>query len=290
MCDIWDPTCLIADVAEQATDSVIGKMAESVLQAQTTLIREAITGWVRVPTGDISSVALTLQGWMLPFTIVITGGGIMWQALQIIISRKPGPFAAILKGLITTVLWAGVAVGGSNMLIKFTDDYSVWILAKGLDISAVGRDASGRLIFTEANNDILTTRMMALLVPTAAAPGLVLILETLVVIATIVQIALLIFRAPSMVILAGMLPLAASGNFSRATSGWLHKILSWQLSLIFYKPIAATVYATAFKLIGSRDSTMTQWLGGAAMLVLSVIALPVMMKFFNWTVGAAIGL
>jgi hypothetical protein len=32
---------------------------------------------------------------------------------------------------------------------------------------------------------------------------------------------------------------------------------------------------------------MTQWLGGAAMLVLSVIALPVMMKFFNWTVGAA---
>src|SRR5690606_5706288 len=112
-------------------------------------------------------------------------------------------------------------------------------------------------------------------------------------------------REASIVILAGLLQLSAAGTVTRGTSGWFQKVLSWMLTLVAYKPVAATVYATAFLMLGgsSDDGTLFRHAGeaaggdaegvtelrwivmGLAVLLMSIIALPVMMKFFSWTVG-----
>jgi hypothetical protein len=102
----------------------------------------------------------------------------------------------------------------------------------------------------------------------------------------IIQAILLLFRQAALIILAGMLPLAAAGMLTTATRPWFKKVTGWGLALIFYKDAAAAVYAAAFLLIG--DSTNLQAvLMGFAMLVISLIAFPVLLKFFTWTTGAA---
>jgi hypothetical protein len=85
-------------------------------------------------------------------------------------------------------------------------------------------------------------------------------------------------------ILAGVLPLAAAGSLAPLTRPWVRKIISWMLALIWYKPAAAAVYAVAFTMIGSGKSPRTV-LMGFVMLVLSVLTLPALMKFFTWTTG-----
>ena len=95
----------------------------------------------------------------------------------------------------------------------------------------------------------------------------------------------MLFRQGAIVILAGVLPLAAAGTLNPATRPWFRKVTGWMLALIMYKPAAAAVYATAFTLIGTGRNLQTV-LTGFAMVVMSLLALPVLMRFFTWTTGA----
>ena len=101
---------------------------------------------------------------------------------------------------------------------------------------------------------------------------------------SLVQAVLMLFRQAALVILAGVLPLAAAGSIAPLTRPWVRKVTAWMLALIFYKPAAAAVYATAFTMVGSGGSRETM-LMGFVMLLLSVLTLPALMKFFTWTTG-----
>jgi len=94
----------------------------------------------------------------------------------------------------------------------------------------------------------------------------------------------MLFRQASLVILAGVLPLAAAGTLTPATRGWFKKVTGWMLALIFYKPAAAAVYAAAFTLTGTGTGVRAI-LMGFAMVGLSLLALPVLMRLFTWTTG-----
>ena len=94
----------------------------------------------------------------------------------------------------------------------------------------------------------------------------------------------MLFRQGALVVLAGVLPLAAAGMLTPATRGWFRRVTGWMLALIFYKPAAAAVYATAFTMIGTGKDPRTV-LMGFAMVFLSLLALPVLMRFFTWTTG-----
>ncbi|NUR28370.1 MAG: hypothetical protein HOV83_21430 [Catenulispora sp.] len=287
MCDFLDLGCVAGQAAQAASKSFLQELVLGFVQSQGTLITTTITAWVHVPSPQITSVAETLRRWMLPFTIFIAIGGIMWQALQMIISRKPTPFAGVIKGLVTVTLWGGVAVLGSQVLLHFADNYSTWILAQGLGFNAVDIDGDGITDFTNDQSAYLNGRLTAMLMLSTGAPGLQLIIVILALVANLVQLALLLFRSSGVIILAGMLQLSAAGSFTPATSSWLRKILTWQLSLIFYKPVAATVYAVAFKMVGAPDGSLTSVMVGLAMLLLTLIALPALNRFFNWPFGAS---
>lgn len=111
------------------------------------------------------------------------------------------------------------------------------------------------------------------------------VLGLLLMIAGLVQAVLMMFREGALVILAGVTVLAAAGTFTHATRPWLPRVLGWMLALICYKPAAALVYASALALVGEGDDPRTV-LVGLTMLVLAIVALPALMKFFTWTTGA----
>jgi len=94
----------------------------------------------------------------------------------------------------------------------------------------------------------------------------------------------MLFRQGALVVLAGTLPLAAAGTLTPATRPWFKKVTGWMMALIFYKPCAAAVYAAAFTMAGTGKN-LTTILAGLAMIALSLVALPALMRFFTWTTG-----
>src|SRR5262249_8521995 len=158
---------------------------------------------------------------------------------------------------------------------KAGDGYSKWILQQ-----AVFRDGA-----PHTNKEVSAAFAGALTAMVASpagaiAPFVSVIFGVVVLFAVLIQALLMVFREGSIPILAGLLQLAATGKFTQTTSPWLPKVTGWLLSLATYKVIAATVYATAFTMMASPDKSGRNFLMGIAVLLLSIVALPVMMKFF----------
>src|SRR5205085_2693041 len=85
--------------------------------------------------------------------------------------------------------------------------------------------------------------------------------------------------------LAALLPLAASGSINESTKPWLNRMLPWLLTLVLYRPMAALIYMIGFTFLGTGNDVTTV-MTGLMVLVLAVVAMPAMMRFFSWA-GAA---
>ena len=288
MCDPWDLQCQFTEGAQEAAgavaESMIGQFADMVRDAQTWVITSTVTWWLSLPPVDVASApaARTVQQWMLPFALLVAVGGIMWQSLLMIINRKGEPLVTVVKGLFSTALWGAVSLTATQLVLKLCDSYSEWVLTRGMDCDpGIGQD-------TACKTDALANRLQLMLSPAvSAAPILVSVLGLLVLLASVAQAMLLLFRNGAIIILAGMMQLAASGTFTGATSNWFRRTFGWLTALTFYEPFAATSYAVGFMLIGDpQNQDVTTWFTGAGMTGLSLVALPAMMRYFNWTVGA----
>jgi len=190
--------------------------------------------------------------------------------VRMAIARRANPLLDVTGGLLTLAAVTTVGTVVPALLLKAGDAWSAWVL----QASSGGQFAQ---------------RLASLLVlGNTTAPAVVLIFGVIAITLSLVQAVLMLFRQAALVILAGVLPLAAAGSVAPLTRPWIRKITSWMLALICYKPAAAAVYAAAFTMAGSGRSPRTV-LMGFVMLLLSVITLPALMKFFTWTTGAVAG-
>jgi hypothetical protein len=284
MCTPWDTGCIAAEIATAASNTILGQISQMVITAETFLIDVSASWWVLVPSiklypsaanlspdaAPIDAVA-RIRALMLPIAAIIATGGMLWNGLLMVLSRKPAPLVNVLRGLWNTALWSAVGVFGTNLLLYATDQFSVYVITSAL--RSVGEPSFAK-------------RLGSLIVPVTGPIGLVMLVGTIAMICAFIQAILMLFRDGSVLILAATTPLAASGSFTNATSGWLPKLLKWQLALIFYKPIASMVYAVAIWMQGENRSTDPRVLFmGIAMMLVALVALPVLLRFFNWTIG-----
>jgi hypothetical protein len=227
-------------------------------------------GWMRT-CATTSSPATQLRVWMLPITVLVATLGVLWQAITLTVTRRGEPLTQALRGLATLAVHSALGIVGTQLALFAADSYTTWIL--------------GQAIFGSSADPVtsLGTALSSLSPATSGAVVVVLVLlNTVVVLGAFIQLLLLIFRDASVVVLSGLLQLAASGSTTRFTAGWLPSVGSWLMALIAYKPIAATVYAAAFAFLagpGPMDPFV-----GVVMLLLALFALPAMMRLFTWTV------
>jgi hypothetical protein len=280
-------------VATAVSTSIFGQISSMVTTAEMWLIDVSASWWVMVPSislypdanntnpdaAPIDAVA-NLHALIMPITLVVAVGGMLWNGLLMVLSRKPAPLLNVMRGLWNTALWAAVGVFGTQLLLAGSDAFSTYVITTAL--KSVGNPSFGK-------------RLSSMVVPVTGHPGglpigLVMLIGSIAMVCAFVQAILMLFRDGSVLILAAVTPLAAAGSFTNATNGWKNKIVSWQLALIFYKPLAAIVYAVSIWLTGENNSTdLRVLLFGMAMMVIALIALPVLMRFFSWTVGSLQG-
>jgi len=232
------------------------------------VVSSTVDWWIQAPSPDLAAEPAVgaLQRWMLPVTMAVAVLAMLAAAGKMALTRKANPLIDVGSGLALIAATSAAGVLVPSMLLKAGDAWSSWVLA-----TSTGGQFGARL----------TT----LLTLPGAASGVVLVLGIVAIIMAAVQAVLMLFRQAALVVLAGVLPLAAAGTLTPATRAWFRRVTGWMLALIFYKPAAAAVYATAFTMIGSGNDPRTT-LMGFAMVLVSLLALPALLKFFTWTTGA----
>ncbi|HEU5023621.1 MAG TPA: hypothetical protein VFV01_01745 [Spirillospora sp.] len=264
----WGPP--MPDIPGEIGSNALEDAAKAFQSAVGWLISHTASWWVRASSPNLQSEAAIgyLQLLVRPLTIAVAVLALLVVAARMALTRKAIPAVDAGRGLV--VLAAVTAIGTvlPNLLLQWGDQWCGWVL-----------DASSQGDFAKRMAEIV-------IIPTGVPAALVLVLCLVALFIGIVQALLLLFRGAALIILAGLLPLAAAGMITTATRSWFTRVAGWMLALIFYKPAAAAVYATAFTLIGSGKSLHSVLLGFAMMLI-SLIAFPVLLKFFTWTTGGA---
>ena len=270
---VTDPACIVGSIVKSATGGVAGDVLSGIAQAVTDgvkwIVTSTATWWLRIPSPNLAGepAIAAMQRWLLPVTAAIAVAGVIAAGARMALTRRAGPLVDVTGGLFTLAAASTVGLAVATLLLKAGDAWSAWVL----HVSTGGH---------------FTQRLTLLLnFGGSAAPAVVLVFGLVAIVLSLVQAVLMLFRQLALIILAGVLPLAAAGSIAPMTRAWVRKVTTWMLALICYKPAAAAVYATAFTLFGSGGSPQTA-LMGLVTLLMSVLTLPALMRFFTWTTGA----
>lgn len=184
----------------------------------------------------------------------------------------------LVAALIRALLASSAGLGAVVILLQVGDSYSRWVL---------DRSVSGG--FTEGLKKLLMS-------PAANSLQIFVIVAGIIaLIVSLIQICLLVVRSALSVLLAGTLPLAYSATNTQWGKQWSQKHASWLIAFVLYKPVAATIYAAAFKVTGSAltgklegaAESIVGLMSGLVLMVAALFALPAMMRLIVPAVGAA---
>ncbi|MFC4945835.1 hypothetical protein [Pseudonocardia sp. GCM10023141] len=265
-CGTFDLTCHIQATATSALDT----MADRIAQGAADLVVAVSTWWVRADSvNPMDSAVLAAQGATHTIIVVIIIASILIQAIRLILSRKAEPLIMVATGLIRYAL-----VSGAGLV--------------ALQSALVAGDAvATQLLDGAANNFALMMRDLLIADHTEISTFVVLLIALIAAIAAVVQWILMMLRQAGLLVLAAMLPLAASGSLTKSTRAWLSRLLSWLVAMAAYKPTAAFIYYIGFSYLSSPFSNdpggLATMLTGIVVLLLAIIAMPVLLKFFSWT-------
>jgi hypothetical protein len=272
---LLEPVCLeakgigaaVGAGAGAAAGNVLSSIASAVQSGIAWIVDNSVDWWIKVPSPDLAAEPAVgrLQELMLPITVAVAVLGLIIAGGKMALTRKANPLVDVASGLVTIAATTAVGVILPTLLLEAGDAWSDWVL----NASTGGQ---------------FTARMTEVLELGGAQPAVVVILGIVAIVISALQAVLMLFRQASLVVLAGVLPLAAAGTLTPATRPWFKKVTGWMLALIFYKPAAAAVDAAAFTMIGTGKDVRTVFMG-FAMVGMSLLALPVLMKFFTWTTG-----
>ncbi|UZF59381.1 hypothetical protein LH935_28190 (plasmid) [Gordonia polyisoprenivorans] len=253
---------LLGNWFAQACETV-GKFAGDLLVA-------SMTWWLKTDSIDVTSGGI-LAG-QKPTQIVvmmILALGIIGSATAMALNRRPGPAAELAIGALKFILicsLSGIVLTGA---LHAADDFSK-------QITVAGADQFGPNVKTMLG------------INTIQNPGGVLILGLLAALLAFVQWLIGFARQAGLVVLFALLIFAAAGQVSSWGRQWFPRIVSMMIALILYKPFAACLYSIGFKLMGDEQS-LSSLMVGIMTIGLTLLALPVMLKFFDFVSTGAGG-
>ncbi|MET3810915.1 hypothetical protein [Arthrobacter sp. UYEF3] len=278
-CSLGDMTCVVGNIASGAINDAITNLAKSIMEGMSQMVTTLSTFWVSMPTANLASqdgvtpspvvgfVHSELGYWTLALAVlsVILGGTRMiWE-------QRGAPLKELLRSLLTLTLVSGLGLAVISILVIAADAFSASIIDRATDGKGFAH-AMGILVMTNQ---------------TGVGVFILIILGLVGLLASLVQIVLMIVRGGMLVILAGILPTTASFTNTEMGRQWFQKAVGWTIAFILYKPAAAVVYAVAFKLMGSSGgNVLLRSITGFALMIVALLALPALMRFVTPMVGA----
>jgi len=222
-----------------------------------------MTFWINVPEPNLSTpggAVATIEGLTRPLVAGAAIIGLLIGGARLALTaHQTESLQQIGRGLVlmTAVTAAGTAF--VQVLLVAFDAFAKRILDSGFDGTSVG------------------TRLAELGALPAVGGGLLFLLAFFGMIASLIQVGIMLIRGAVLAVLVGLLPIAAGASITGTGFEWFKKLWGWILSFSLYKLAAAVVYASAFVMIGdSRD--LAGVVGGFSLLILAILALPALLR------------
>lgn len=269
-------------------------MAQAVADAVGNVVKTLGTFWVNVGTPALTSApggstasdpVLFLQNSLYFWTASLAVMSVLVGAGKMMIERRGAPLRDLVRSLATLIVVSGAGVAAVGLLTVAADQFSSWIITNSTN-------------GTSFNENI--TALLALSATSPIGSIMIILLGLIAILASVMQIVLMIVRGGLLVILTGIFPTAAAFSNTEAGRGWFQKCTAWLIAFILYKPAAAIIYATAFQLSGSKifgnvgdgkdfGSALLATVTGLALMIIALFAMPALMRFVTPMVGAVAG-
>jgi hypothetical protein len=278
-CKFGDIGCGFGNALSDLADDAMGNMAKAIMEGMSQMVTTLSTFWVSMPTVNLASedgttaspVVSMVNSELMVWTVTLAVLAVILGGIRMIWEQRGAPLKDLLRSLITLTLVSGLGLGVISILVIAADAFSAAIIDRSTD----GKG------FAEAMNILVITNQ----------PGvgvfILIVLGLIGLIASLVQIVLLVVRSGMLVILAGILPTTAAFTNTEMGRQWFQKAVGWTIAFILYKPAAAIVYSVAFLLMGnnSGQDALIGSITGFTLMVVALFALPALMRFVTPMVG-----
>jgi type IV secretion system protein TrbL len=283
-CEVWDAACWGAqgagNVAAGIADDAINNLAKAIMEGMSQMVTTLSTFWVSMPTVNLASedgttpspVVSMVNSELMVWTLTLAVLAVILGGIRMIWEQRGAPLKDLLRSLVTLTLVSGLGLGVISILVIAADAFSAAIIERSTD----GKG------FAESMKILVLTNQ------TGVGVFILIVLGLIGLIASLVQIVLMVVRSGMLVILAGILPTTAAFTNTEMGKQWFLKAVGWTIAFILYKPAAAIVYSVAFLLMGnsSGKDALIGSITGFTLMVVALFALPVLMRFVTPMVAA----
>ncbi len=282
-CDRADPSCTDdGGIIGGFVDDAVQGLANALREGSEFIIKTTAAWWINIdsidlsegnvsnPSPDAGSPVQRLNQLVLPISFAVAIAGMIWGGIRLAVKKKSDAAWDLGTGVIRLATVSAIYVAAPTALLSGGDAFAEWVLDKAV------------------NGDVVAKMGQIATLGGFTSAGAVIIAAIVMMIAGAIQAILMLLREGGVIVLSSLLVLSAAGGFNPATRSWFPRVSGWLLALCLYKPIAALCYGAAFVLIGDQDDDPRTVFAGLTMLLLSIVALPAMMKFFSWAAPAAI--
>lgn len=274
---IWNPA---GDWLSALADDAMGNMAKAIMEGMSQMVTTLSTFWVSMPTVNLASsdgatpspIVSMVNSELMLWTLTLAVLAVILGGIRMIWEQRGAPLKDLLRSLITLALVSGLGLGVISILVIAADAFSAAIIDRSTD----GKG------FAESMSLLVVSGQ------TGVGVFILIVLGLIGLIASLVQVVLMVVRSGMLVILAGILPTTAAFTNTEMGRQWFQKAVGWTIAFILYKPAAAIVYSVAFLLMGNnsgKDSLITS-ITGFTLMIVALFALPALMRFVTPMVGA----
>lgn len=278
-CGLIDAGCAVGNWVSGLADDAMGNMAKAIMEGMSQMVATLSTFWVSMPTVNLTSqdgtaaspVVSMVNGELMVWTVALAVLAVIIGGIRMIWEQRGAPLKELLRSLITLTLVSGLGLGVISILVVAADAFSAAIINRSTDGKGFA-DAMKLLVMTNQ---------------TGVGVFILIILGLIGLLASLVQVVLMVVRSGMLVILAGILPTTAAFTNTEMGRQWFQKAIGWTIAFILYKPAAAIVYSVAFLLMGSSGkNALIGSITGFTLMVVALFAMPALMRFVTPMVGA----
>lgn len=291
-CTPLDFHCTVGSFIADSAGDALKNMAKAIGEATDNVLKTLGTFWINVGTPDLTAIpggstasdpVAFIQNSLWFWTLALAVFSVLIGAGKMMIERRGAPLRELTRSLVTLIVVTGAGVAAIGILVVAADQFSVWII----DRSTQGRSFGQNL-----------RTMLNLSGSSAMGSIMIILLGLIAILSSCVQIVLMIIRGGLLVVLTGIFPTAAAFTNTESGKAWFGKCVAWLIAFILYKPAAAVIYATAFRLTttnvfntaGTGDTFDASFLSavvGLGLMIMALFAMPALMRFVTPMVSAA---
>ena len=264
-CDKLDVVCKakesIGNAVGGAVQSGAENLGEVMMAAWDSLMKSFLTSWldvgllVRLDAGSVPWLTEQLHTFSVFFAVV----GVMIACIWTMVHARGDKAIQVSKSLFRVFLVTTLGTVLIQVVLAGGDSFSQWVLDSA-GVSAAGYKAVAGLAGMGA--------------------GLAIIAGIFGVIATLFQWGIMMVRAVVLPLLVAVWPLSAAASMVAGGEETFSKVTKWLVAFLLYKPVAAIIYAFAWKMKSGEDG-VGGVISGMLLLVLAVAALPALMKLVS---------